>query len=305
MTSPFLCKIAQEIDKSIEGEKDIKKKEVLGEQSFEEGPEARPAPTGAIDPVAVMDFFANNDGITDEQFHSFAEQNGFDVDAAEGIAYQLAKRYMEIIRGGAGYGLDPNSVDPQQLEWGMIIESEHSGDPAMQKKITLDHLAENPEYYSDPLFQNELQNEHGGDLGQGAEEGGQEKLSAVRGKGACGKKRKFDGSGKGVGKFKGATMVKTSKARNIGPFLRRVMEQARRQTAPTAKKNIGNIQALLRAGPSKPVGKSFSAIKKLSALNPKSISGMSRVSGKLRSGFQGSKKIFQLASVAPKIIEKI
>ena len=39
-------------------------------------------------------------------------------------------------------------ADPQQLRRGIEIEMEHTNDPAVSKKIALDHLAELPNYYT-------------------------------------------------------------------------------------------------------------------------------------------------------------
>lgn len=38
--------------------------------------------------------------------------------------------------------------DAKQLKLGIRIEAEHSSDPAIQRKIAMDHLAEHPKYYT-------------------------------------------------------------------------------------------------------------------------------------------------------------
>jgi hypothetical protein len=40
-------------------------------------------------------------------------------------------------------------INPSELAMGIKIEMEHTDDPAMAKKIAMDHLAENPRYYSE------------------------------------------------------------------------------------------------------------------------------------------------------------
>lgn len=40
------------------------------------------------------------------------------------------------------------NVDPKELEMGMAVEKEHTQDEALAKKIAMDHLAEDPKYYS-------------------------------------------------------------------------------------------------------------------------------------------------------------
>jgi hypothetical protein len=139
---------------------------VGGEQEIEgnESAEGAAVPGSTnIDPTAVFDFFAQNPAPNDEAYHEFAESNGFDVHAAEAAAYALAGKYIMFLRGGKSQGLDPNSVDPEQLQMGIDIESEHSDDPTTRKKIALDHLAENPQYYT------MLQQVEGGGGGQEGE----------------------------------------------------------------------------------------------------------------------------------------
>jgi len=120
-----------------------------GEQEIpgNESAEGAVVPGGSADPTAIIDFFAQNPNPDDEAYHEFAEQQGFDVHSAEQIAYALAGKYVMLLRGGKSLDADPSSIDPQQLEMGMQVESEHTDDPATQKKIAMDHLVENKNYY--------------------------------------------------------------------------------------------------------------------------------------------------------------
>lgn len=45
-------------------------------------------------------------------------------------------------------GVTETDVDPTQLEMGIKVEMEHTNDPKIAKKIALDHLAEDPQYYT-------------------------------------------------------------------------------------------------------------------------------------------------------------
>lgn len=45
-------------------------------------------------------------------------------------------------------GTTEKDVDPKELELGMNVEKEHTDDPATAKKIALDHLTEDPHYYT-------------------------------------------------------------------------------------------------------------------------------------------------------------
>lgn len=50
--------------------------------------------------------------------------------------------------GGVGDTTPTNSVDPNQLSLGIQIEMEHTNDPDIAKEISMDHLTEDPEYYT-------------------------------------------------------------------------------------------------------------------------------------------------------------
>ena len=121
--------------------------EIPGKESEESG---HTTGTNPIDPTSIIDYLESNPTTDDEAFHEFAESQGFDIHQAEAIAYALAGKYVMFLRGGRASqnNLDPNSVDPEQLQMGMQVESEHSDDPATQKKIAMDHLSEDPQYYT-------------------------------------------------------------------------------------------------------------------------------------------------------------
>jgi len=43
---------------------------------------------------------------------------------------------------------DPSKVDPKELKMGIKVEMEHTNDPKKAEKIALQHLAEDPKYYT-------------------------------------------------------------------------------------------------------------------------------------------------------------
>ena len=45
-------------------------------------------------------------------------------------------------------GLKESDVDPKELEMGIEVEKEHTVDEETAKRISLDHLAEIPNYYT-------------------------------------------------------------------------------------------------------------------------------------------------------------
>lgn len=52
------------------------------------------------------------------------------------------------IPGGEGHKLKPKDVDPAELKRGIAVEMEHTTDREIAKEIALDHLAEDPKYYT-------------------------------------------------------------------------------------------------------------------------------------------------------------
>jgi len=122
-----------------------------GEQGVEGGEPGQGSAvpgTGAIDPKAIFDFFSQNPQPSDDDFHGFAEAQGYDVHAAEAAAYALAGKYIQFLRGGKSQGMDMSQVDENELNMGLEVEAEHSEDMTTRKKIALDHLAEIPDYYT-------------------------------------------------------------------------------------------------------------------------------------------------------------
>lgn len=53
-----------------------------------------------------------------------------------------------LLKGGLGDNLTPKDVDPVQFRIGMQVEKEHSKDLRQVKEIVLDHLYEDPKYYT-------------------------------------------------------------------------------------------------------------------------------------------------------------
>lgn len=56
-------------------------------------------------------------------------------------------QFKEMIPGGLAAGKKPEDFDPKQIEKGIRVELEHSGNKELAAEIATDHLAENPKYY--------------------------------------------------------------------------------------------------------------------------------------------------------------
>jgi hypothetical protein len=55
---------------------------------------------------------------------------------------------QDKIPGGLADKGPPKDLDPKQLEMGLKVEMEHTGDKNVAREIALDHLTEDPQYYS-------------------------------------------------------------------------------------------------------------------------------------------------------------
>jgi hypothetical protein len=55
---------------------------------------------------------------------------------------------LNKLSGGIGDKSVPNTINPVELSTGIQIEMEHTNDPDVAKEIAMDHLTEDPEYYS-------------------------------------------------------------------------------------------------------------------------------------------------------------
>jgi len=53
-----------------------------------------------------------------------------------------------ILIGGKGDNTNPKDVNQRELKLGRKVEAEHSKNPKIRKEIALDHLTEDPEYYT-------------------------------------------------------------------------------------------------------------------------------------------------------------
>lgn len=98
----------------------------------------------------VIDFLVENPDPVDALIHNFADQNDLDINEVESIFYLLATRTAEFMRGGRSNekGFTEADADETELKAGIEIESEHSPNSSIAKKIAVDHLSEIPDYYT-------------------------------------------------------------------------------------------------------------------------------------------------------------
>ena len=94
-----------------------------------------------------MDMFAN--GIPDKIKNE--PEDGMSLEPENDVIAQLAQdkeETGEILKGGKGDGKSPVEFNGDQIMKGMEVEKEHTDDPMAAIEIVLDHLTEDPEYYT-------------------------------------------------------------------------------------------------------------------------------------------------------------
>jgi hypothetical protein len=70
---------------------------------------------------------------------------------AETLNEYTAPTEKELFKGQVKVGITPEDVDSKEFLVGLAVEKEHSKNLSIQKTIALQHLAENPKYYSEGM----------------------------------------------------------------------------------------------------------------------------------------------------------
>jgi len=92
----------------------------------------------------IMEFFKSNQKPKDATIHSFAEKEGIDAHKFEEIVYDILGSFL-------GYGRSKEfkgKYDPKEVEIGIKVEMEHTGNEMLATRIVHDHLSEIPNYYT-------------------------------------------------------------------------------------------------------------------------------------------------------------
>lgn len=100
----------------------------------------------AIDPIheKIRQFFLKNSKPNDDQIHKFAEDLGIEHSKLEEMIYHKLGSFL-----GEGKSKDfKGTYDPKQVKMGIKVEMEHTSCPFIAQRITWDHLAEIPDYYT-------------------------------------------------------------------------------------------------------------------------------------------------------------
>lgn len=94
----------------------------------------------------IVQFFLKNPDARDSEVHLWAKQLGMTPEALEGEIYHLLSCLLKGV--GKHAHMPDMAFDPQQLEMGIKVETEHTDNPAVAKIIAKDHLVEFPDYYT-------------------------------------------------------------------------------------------------------------------------------------------------------------
>lgn len=93
----------------------------------------------------VYDFFSNKKGIKDIDVHAFADSLKVEHSDVENVVYKLLNDFLAYGR----WNDEGNpEVDAEELNMALKVETEHSGNDLIKRRIALDHLAECKNYYS-------------------------------------------------------------------------------------------------------------------------------------------------------------
>lgn len=97
----------------------------------------------------VAKFLANNPTASREEFTAWVSESGMEKDLVESIAMYLGRKFSLFLLSGLSVkkNVGVKDVDANQLQKGIKVEKEHTPEDDVAQRITLDHLAEIPDYY--------------------------------------------------------------------------------------------------------------------------------------------------------------
>lgn len=117
----------------------------------EEAEESGSSDINKINKLLPDFLLSKKDGdINDDNMHSWAKKNKLNINAVEAEVYKLAIKYNNMLHEGKGPEAKKTwkDVNPDQLQMGIKVEMEHTGDPELARKISVDHLTEFSNYYT-------------------------------------------------------------------------------------------------------------------------------------------------------------
>ena len=113
-----------------------------------------PTDYGNIDDFNDGEFFEAKDGGEDDELEAMIKKMEQEKEGEEAIMSQFDPMEEELNEGRKKKKkepeaeLNPNQINPHELRIGIKVELEHTDELDIAKKIALDHLKENPFYYT-------------------------------------------------------------------------------------------------------------------------------------------------------------
>lgn len=94
--------------------------------------------------VTIIEWFVANSYPKDKDVHKFAESLGIKPDLLEEKIYAVLSSFLSEGRSKNFKG----TYNAKEIKMGIKIEIEHTTDTLISEKISKDHLAEIPDYYT-------------------------------------------------------------------------------------------------------------------------------------------------------------
>jgi len=94
--------------------------------------------------IQILEWFAENPYPEDKKVHAFAEELKVEDHEFERHIYAILSSIVSEGKSSKG----KKEYDEKELKMGMKVEMEHTTFPAIARKISKDHLAEIPDYYT-------------------------------------------------------------------------------------------------------------------------------------------------------------
>lgn len=82
------------------------------------------------------------------EFDKWTDTDHNDWDVSYKEFYEHLTEEVNTLTGGIGDITAPNNINTKELSIGIQVEMEHTNDPKIATEIAMDHLTEDPEYYS-------------------------------------------------------------------------------------------------------------------------------------------------------------
>ena len=131
-----------EIEQMFESEWHSGKNDDAIEMYYEEGDDPSVVASRILEDYMQMEdnVASQIDRMEDEESGKYTKFQDFEGGLSEGKKKRAKKEEKPP--------LNPNTIHPSELRMGIKVEMEHTDDPKKAEKIALDHLAENPYYYT-------------------------------------------------------------------------------------------------------------------------------------------------------------